>query len=336
MFGAPCTTRAQPKVIPLRTLAPTVTSTEEFTAPAGIRALPDGRVVVLDIRERQLVVLDANLANAKPLSRTGSGPGEFQAPLFLIRTIGDSLLLGDMGHQRLLVIDPSGKMAGQKRVGNGPVSMASQAIYTGTPVSDPRGRIVYQSTNAKVSSGMQVTTDSTAPILRLNLSTGATDTLAHVRVSAPRMKISGDPTKRASMKMSMVVDPFPTIDDWALLPDGTLAVIRGVDYHIDWIAPDGKKTSNPPMPYVRVPFTDSAKQHYLDAMKKADVIMRERMSKLPARMLAPVVSQTAPETWPDFMPTIQIRNAMAAPNGNIWMLAKPLKGQTGAVRLRRD
>jgi len=290
-------------------------------------------VVVLDISERRLVVLDAELANAKPLSRTGSGPGEFQSPIFLIRALGDSLLLGDMGNQRLLVIDPSGKMSGQKRVGNGAVSITSQAIYTGTPVSDRQGRIVYQSSNAKVSPGMQITNDSTAPILRLNLTTGVTDTLAHVRVSAPRMKIDGDPTNLTSMKMSMVVDPFPTIDDWALLPDGTLAIIRGGDYHIDWIAPDGKKTSSPPMPYVRVPLTDSVKQHYLDAMKKADVMVRERMSKMQAGMAAPVISRSPPATWPDFMPAIQIRHVMAAPNGNLWLLAIPQKGQVGAPYL---
>lgn len=305
-----------------------MTSSAEFTAPTGFRELPDGRVVVLDISEQRLVVLDAKLANAKPLSRTGSGPGEFLWPIFLIRALGDSLLLGDLGNQRLLVIDPGGKMSGQKRIGNGAVSIGSQALYTGTPVSDPLGRIVYQGANMKVSPTMQVTTDSTAPILRLNLATDATDTLAYVRVSAPGMKMSGDPSDMASMKMSVVVDPFPTIDDWALLSDGTLAVIRGSDYHIDWIAPDGKKTSSAPMPYIRVPLTDSVKQHYVDAMKKADVVVRERMAKMPAGMARPVIAQTPPDKWPEFLPALSARLAMAAPNGTLWLVAKPVKGQS--------
>lgn len=240
-FGVPDAVLAQKRAIPLRTLSPNASSTEEFTAPTGIRELPDGRVVVLDIVERRLVILDAHLTNAKSLSRTGSGPGEFQSPVFLIRAVGDSLLLGDMGNQRLLVIDPTGKMAGQKRVPDG-MSIASMALYTGTPVVDGRGRIVYQGASAKVTPGMKITSDSTAPILRWNLTSGLTDTLAYVRVSAPRMKMAGDPSEMASLKMSIEVDPFPTIDDWALLSDGTLALIRGSDYHIDWISPDGKKT----------------------------------------------------------------------------------------------
>ena len=51
---------------------------------------------------------------------------------------------------------------------------------------------------------------------------------------------------------------MPEVDDWAVLPDGTIAIVRK-DYHVDFVDADGKRTSAPKIPFDWQRLTDSAK-----------------------------------------------------------------------------
>ena len=65
-------------------------------------------------------------------------------------------------------------------------------------------------------------------------------------------------------------NPVPTVDDAALLKDGTIAIVRTSDYHIDWIAPDGRTTSGPPIQTDWVRITDSMKIAIIDSVRRQD------------------------------------------------------------------
>ena len=69
--------------------------------------------------------------------------------------------------------------------------------------------------------------------------------------------------------MQMKVNPLPLIDDWVMLPDGSVAVLRGRDYHIDWVNADGTRTSSPKMPFDWKRLSDSEKQAIVDSTKRA-------------------------------------------------------------------
>ena len=43
-----------------------------------------------------------------------------------------------------------------------------------------------------------------------------------------------------TVMMHMQVNPFNMADEWSLLSDGTVAIVRVHDYHIDWIDPDNR------------------------------------------------------------------------------------------------
>ena len=68
--------------------------------------------------------------------------------------------------------------------------------------------------------------------------------LAAMASTIPRMQLipglDGNPAQ--------VVNPLPVGNEWVLLPDGAIAIVRGQDYRIDWLAPDGKIMSSPKMP----------------------------------------------------------------------------------------
>jgi hypothetical protein len=106
-----------------------------------------------------------------------------------------------------------------------------------------------------------------APILRVALDTRALDTASYFKI--PKTSASMTQNDRGQMSVRMVMNPMPVVDDWTLLPDGTLAVVRGADYHIDWLAPDGSRTSTPKIPFEWQRMTDDAKQTFLDSAKTA-------------------------------------------------------------------
>jgi hypothetical protein len=71
------------------------------------------------------------------------------------------------------------------------------------------------------------------------------------------------------------------VDDWAVTSDGALAVVRGQDYHVDWLGADGSWTSTPRMPYAWERLSDDEKTALIDSTAKA---MQMMMDSMPARM----------------------------------------------------
>ena len=65
------------------------------------------------------------------------------------------------------------------------------------------------------------------------------------------------------------MNPLITVDDWAVLSDGTIAFVRGHDYHIDWIHTDGSKVSTGKLPFDWKRLTDDDKQKLIDSARTA-------------------------------------------------------------------
>ena len=62
---------------------------------------------------------------------------------------------------------------------------------------------------------------------------------------------------------------MPLVDDWAVLSDGSVAIVRGRDYHIDWINADGSTTTSAKLPFDWQRLTDEDKAAVIDSAKKA-------------------------------------------------------------------
>jgi hypothetical protein len=70
-----------------------------------------------------------------------------------------------------------------------------------------------------------------------------------------------------------MINPIPEVDDWAILPDGTIAILRK-DYHIDFVDAEGKRTSAPKIPFEWQRLTDSMKVAIIDSSRAAFERMR--------------------------------------------------------------
>jgi len=89
-------------------------------------------------------------------------------------------------------------------------------------------------------------------------------------------------------------DPLPVTDEWAITADGTVAVIRGRDYHIDFIDGDGKVAKGPKMAYAWERLTDEAKIALMDSVRLADSLSDLAERQAAANAPKPAASASAP------------------------------------------
>ena len=281
------TTLAAQSLPPVRKLGPVtrVSPADVLGSVSSVRPLPGGRVLVNDIVRRQVVLLDSAFARevvvADTTAATANAYGARAGGLIAYR--GDSSLFVDPASLSMLVIDGAGKVARVMAVPRPNDAQFMVGGPFGTPGFDSNGRIVYRGFTlpnippppAPGERTIRVPEQpDSAPILRVALGTRALDTASFFKI--PKTKANVTQGDNGRMSVTMVMNPMPVVDDWTLLPDGTLAIVRGADYHVDWIAPEGTRTSTPKIPFEWQRLSDEQKVVFLDSAKTAMEATRQR------------------------------------------------------------
>ena len=270
------------QAVPVRDLsAAEVKSSEHFGNIFNVRQLAGGKVLINDGVRRRLVMLDDKLSNPSividSVSEGGNSYGPRAAPL--IPYLGDSALFVDGTSLSLLVIDPLGKVA---RVMSAPKPADLRFLASGASGVDAQGNLVYRGGGQAIqvnrtaggapgaaggAPNIMQPPDS-APIVRANFDTRAVDTLTRVKLLTPP-RIAMSTGADGKMLIKSTVNPLVTVDDWAVLSDGSVAFVRGHDYHIDWLRPDGSRASTPKLPFDWKRLTDDDKQKLIDSARTA-------------------------------------------------------------------
>jgi hypothetical protein len=107
--------------------------------------------------------------------------------------------------------------------------------------------------------------------MRIDLTTRAVDTVAFLKVPKIKFDVQRDDNGRVNVTSQM--NPLPVVDDWAVLSDGSIAIIRGRDYHVEFVRGDGTRESAAKIPFEWRRLTDEDKVAFLDSVKA----QRERM-----------------------------------------------------------
>jgi hypothetical protein len=160
----------------------------------------------------------------------------------------------------------------------------------------------------------------------------------------------------------MEMNPLPTVDEWAVLSDGSVAFVRGRDYHVDFVSADGSKTSAPKIPFEWQRLSDEDKVAFIDSVKAA----RARLaSSAPTPAGAPTggpppggdgerrvvvqmgpdggggrsatgnfnpqgqISFVSPSDLPDYKPPFFANSVRADASGNIWVRTIPTRQVPG-------
>jgi len=293
----------------IRPLGPVLaTSDISFGEVLYVRHLKGG-VLVNDIRSRKLVMLDDKLAN--PTIVADSTPATANAysgrTASLVPYRGDSSLFVDAQSMSMLVIDPAGKLT--SRVMSIPRSQDAMVLGNpslGVPGFDPEGRLVYRgmprmpamqapmrAANPQAGGAAGAPAFSmpdipdSAAVVRMNLATRAVDTAGFVKTPKIKFDMQND---NGRISITSIANPLPLVDDWAVLSDGSVALIRGRDYHIDWVRPNGTKETAAKMPFDWQRLTDDDKRAFIDSVKAA----RDRLAAAAPQPATPGIAGVAP------------------------------------------
>jgi hypothetical protein len=290
---------------PVRPLGPVLsTSTEPLASVSQVRALPGGRVIVHDLTGRRVVLFDSTFKNvtviADSTSATGNAYGSRLGGLIAYR--GDSTLFVDPASLSMLVIDPNGKIV---RTMAAPLpNEVNQLIggQNGTPGFDAQGRLVYR---AQIRAPMNFS-KAPAPgqfqmpqlpesslVVRVDLKTRKVDTASTFRIPKINFNITRD-DNTGSVQVTTTVNPMPWTDDWAMLSDGTLAIVRGQDYRVDLVGADGKATSGPKLPFEWQRLSDEDKVAIIDSTRTA--LEKQRATMMAQRQAAAPDSKAGADT----------------------------------------
>ncbi|HTR76876.1 MAG TPA: hypothetical protein VMH39_02145 [Gemmatimonadaceae bacterium] len=238
----------------------------------SVRELSDGRVIVQAPGNHVLLVYDTAFARADTLLGGGGSAAQAypaQLALPIIAGPADTTLLVDRASLALLVIDGQGSV----RTSALPPGDIMLSMGQGT-ASDRHGRLVFRQRATRLiptpdPSGRGppfYTAPDSDPIVRFNMASLKIDTAGWAR--GPRQYPAVrtvDPD--GTMWDTQVRNPLPQPDAWAVLADGTIAIVRAQDYHIDWISPDGVHSGSPRLPHQWHRYTDSEHTALLDSIE---------------------------------------------------------------------
>lgn len=335
--AGPLSAQRQP---PVRPLGPVMEVSPRgiLSSVSYVRALPDGRVLVSDVVRGQGVLLDAKLAKVKAVidSTTEFAINAFtpRGALFAFR--GDSSLYVDVKSLSMLVLDGKGDIVRAMALpGNEYIGL--QGGPFGTPGYDPRGRIVFrkgfaESYREETEATTRIRYADTIPIYRVSLTTRERETLAYVR--APTTSILVVKDQSGDVKSTTAsLNPFAIVDDWALLPSGRLAVLRGKDYHVDWLEVDGRWVSSARIPFLWERLDDDAKLRVVDSVnvhfdsvgnaaeeRRRNAIARGEVILRPGESVPTSRTQMIPPSeLADYRPAFRQGAIRVDTEGNLWV-----------------
>ena len=349
-------------LVPVRALGRQLaTSMDTLGTVSGIRQLSDGRVIVNDIGNRQLLLFDSTLSHAAIVVDTTADTKKAYGAASggVVGAHGDTTLFVDPVALAMLVIDPRGRVVGTEappRPGDAAALLGLASMLIEPPGLDAAGRIVYRGVGASCSASGRCSVniarkdhdttldrDSNLPpyarldsiaVLRGDIQTHVIDTVGFV-ASFPHMLAAHAVTSPdgSTTITTRLVDPIPPLDAWAVVTDGAVAFIRGRDYHIDWVNPDGTRSATPPVAHQWHRLSDSERTALIDSVGRAADSTSQAMQAAQTRSDSinrvhgrPVDPHTTfmwtrpdPSELPDYWPAFFAQGVRADADTNIWI-----------------
>jgi hypothetical protein len=290
--------------MPLPRALPPGTSGPAFTKIEAVRELQDGRTLVIDSRERALMIVDWSAPEPKTIGRAGDGPGEYRAPGSIIALKGDSTLVTDRQNGKWYVLYRDRIITTLTR------DRPLVGFVGGQPSADTMGRfLVLHGTHLPGRPGNFGGPDSynqseSATVIVVHRETGKADTVARIRgpytgTNAVRARVDG-------MNITyMLVNPLAAGDQVLLFPDGWIAIAFVAPYRVDWLAASGTAVRGQPLPHSPQRVDDRIKQQAID----------DRWAGPGSR--APKFALTDFPAWPNVVPPFMNYALLALPDGRV-------------------
>jgi hypothetical protein len=222
--------------------------------------------------------------------------------------------------------------------GGGPTARLGASLAFAR-TSDAQGRLYYEAPAFSFGPNGPTSADSTA-IMRYDRVAQKADTIGHVKLAKNNVQTSGG-QGNFSFRVGGA-NPLAARDEWAVFPDGRVAIVRAADYHIDWIMPNGSRVTGPAVRYTPIKMTaaDIKEEEALRARANSGAL---RMSVTadgggPQRTSVGVGGPSGPPPepltdWPSVKPPFRPGQASvwARPNGELWVRRMEPAGANGTL-----
>jgi hypothetical protein len=311
----------------IRTLGDPIAATPRDSLMSAViaRVLSDGRVIMNDSPRKRYVMFDSSLSTMRILLAAATSGAEYPAGgAAMYPYLGDTTIISDLAALSFLYMDPSGKVT---RIAAHPRPKDVGVLHpvTGGVAFDAAGRMYFRGAIPVIPAtpGTPARYADSAPIIRVNVETRSADTLAWLRATTPPRQtaaVDADGVRRVQFFPQV----FDTGDDWGLLSDGTIAIIRAGNYHVDWIQPDGTRASSGPVKWQWVRLDEDRKAAIVDSLTRmsaksdSTAMNNARVNNPNARMIRQTVVPTTAEL-PDYFPAIVPQAARPDRMGRLWV-----------------
>jgi hypothetical protein len=322
-----------------RTLSkPDAEFSEPFTQIGGLRELKDGRLIVVDPRDKVVQVVDMKAGTATKLGREGGGPGEYGLPFGLMALPNDTTAIADILNNRLLLINPNATVGGfvdlnvpppaGARGEGGPRMMIGASMPT---AADAKGRMYVRGAPFRMTDQGPQAADS-VPMIRWDRKSGKRDTLAWLRLPASANQVTSS-GGRGNQQVRVQMGggpPFNGADQMAVGPDGRIAIAHHDPYSVDFVTETGQRVRGQPIRYDRQKISEGHKAEWRERQKSATGLMITNDNGRRSATMGPAGLQQDPEVWGgEFMPPfLQVNNVLTFSNdGYLWIQRTGPAGQ---------
>ena len=234
----------------------------DFGSVRGIRARPDGGLLVADGVGGELVLLDLDAGTKTMVGSRGEGPGEYQTPRGIWPLPGDSTLFLDMGNNRLSVLTPDLAFGATRPMLD--MDPDGRVRILNPQAVDGAGRM-YTTTGFAMSMGQgsagQPDSDS-LPLVRATFDDLTPDTVAKLAPASSPSRVEMK-SNQGNRMVTMQRTPYAAADSWGVAPDGGVAVARAADYRLEWFSADGSVRVGARVAWDAVPVSDAEKEAWV-------------------------------------------------------------------------
>lgn len=281
---------------PIRQLRPVEHASKELLGSVTqALALPEGRVLVHDIRRRRVVLFDSTLGSSTIIADATDATSNAYSgrSASLIRYAGDSSLLIDPSALTMTVIDGRGRTGRIMAVPSPRDAYRMMGGRDGTPGFDSNGRLVFLGAPKPVP--MSAPPQDSAPLIAFDLRSRRADTLTKLLRQGGHLPVKVESPEFGAL-MFIPTDPLPLSDDWAVLADGSVAVVRSQDYHVDWFRPGLEVTATRKLPFAWMHLDDSTKSAFMDSVKAVVAAIEAERQRQRDAGVTPTATESPPGT----------------------------------------
>lgn len=273
---------------------------EEFTSVRSARVLADGRLLVVDVREKRLVVLDWARATATTLGRRGDGPAEYRSPRQVLALPADSTLLVDAEARRWHVL-VGARFAGQLQTSD---VMRLSSFSSPVLGADAAGHaLFYHALPSRGEPAREAMTRlphyaESLLVVRAHRTRVAQDTVA---------RLIGRPWGEARVQRGGAIytlwNPLAVPEQALLFLDGWIARVTREPYRVVWLSPEGEEVVGPPIPSSRTPASNAEREFAAARVQPMMEPPRPRLDEFPP--------------WPTHLPAFTEDALFALPDGRL-------------------